>query len=306
MVLVQVERSFFVIVIALLVTAMVVLVLVKRRISSSSKYVDGKFHYSDDQLSQNRSFTPLVSHDLKGNDVSFHGYRSKGSVIRPPSIMPKEAGIASISSSLSPSELMRVARKSFLRFPQFTCRLPRTDKSVDNPPDGPMRNLDKLVGSLIPIAHISPTVTRSRKKRKSVGESNNRDGKPDDDWLDSFTDGEREIPALESGRQASSVLITEVGEEDDVMIIDSSRLISPAPGVEISKPALVGTFRGGGIVLAGVGGMPSQDRILDTSGNAPKATTGQGGADCPNLESELDTLSKQLLVECLSSLNLTV
>ncbi|KAJ0984128.1 hypothetical protein J5N97_002484 [Dioscorea zingiberensis] len=55
-----------VIVIALLVTAMVVLVLVKRRISSSSKYVDGKFHYSDDQLSQNRSFTPLVSHDLKG------------------------------------------------------------------------------------------------------------------------------------------------------------------------------------------------------------------------------------------------
>ncbi|XP_039131598.1 protein STRUBBELIG-RECEPTOR FAMILY 5-like isoform X1 [Dioscorea cayenensis subsp. rotundata] len=54
------------IVIALLVIAMVVLVLVKRRISSSSHYVDGKSQYVDDELSQNRSFTPLVSHDLKG------------------------------------------------------------------------------------------------------------------------------------------------------------------------------------------------------------------------------------------------
>ncbi|KAM0933709.1 putative protein kinase RLK-Pelle-LRR-V family [Dioscorea sansibarensis] len=54
------------IVIALLVIAMVVLVLVKRRISSSFHYVDGKSQYVDDELSQNRSFTPLVSHDLKG------------------------------------------------------------------------------------------------------------------------------------------------------------------------------------------------------------------------------------------------
>ncbi|KAJ0978236.1 hypothetical protein J5N97_013710 [Dioscorea zingiberensis] len=81
---------------------------------------------------------------------------------------------------------------------------------------------------------------------KSVGESNNRDRKHDDDWLDSL-----EIPALESGRQASLVMMTKVSEEDDIIIIDSSRLIPPAPAVDISKLALAGASWDRGIVLAG-------------------------------------------------------
>ncbi|XP_073000626.1 protein STRUBBELIG-RECEPTOR FAMILY 5-like isoform X1 [Typha latifolia] len=53
------------IVIAVLVAALIILTLVKRISRSSSHYIDGRSHYIDEQLSQNRSFTPLVSDDFR-------------------------------------------------------------------------------------------------------------------------------------------------------------------------------------------------------------------------------------------------
>ncbi|XP_020109066.1 protein STRUBBELIG-RECEPTOR FAMILY 5 isoform X2 [Ananas comosus] len=49
-------------VIAVLVVALILLTFMKKRSSSSAHYLDGRF---DEQLSQNRTFTPLVSDDQK-------------------------------------------------------------------------------------------------------------------------------------------------------------------------------------------------------------------------------------------------
>jgi hypothetical protein len=51
------------IVIAVLALVVLLLSLIKKNKSSSSHYLDGRSHYMDDQLSNNRSFTPLVAND---------------------------------------------------------------------------------------------------------------------------------------------------------------------------------------------------------------------------------------------------
>jgi transposase-like protein len=51
------------IVIAVLAIVVLMLSLIKKNKSSSSHYLDGQSHYMDDQLSNNRSFTPLVAND---------------------------------------------------------------------------------------------------------------------------------------------------------------------------------------------------------------------------------------------------
>lgn len=58
------------IVIAVLALVVLLLSLIKKnKSSSSSHYLDGRSHYMDDQLSNNRSFTPLVANDKKVIDM---------------------------------------------------------------------------------------------------------------------------------------------------------------------------------------------------------------------------------------------